>query len=213
MKTLLEYLRLPYTRTVRWDDRDSMYVARVKEIPGCAAHGDTELAALEMLRDNMEDWFADCLEKGDAIPLPEDAVSLPSGKWVQRVPRSLHKRLTELAEQEQVSLNQLVVSYLSEAIGRRDRVSTASASSRLPSEVVVPGIVPDLKAGYAAPDNLYGAAKEGVRVFISHAHDDWSGDPMIGTWRHILPIKSHGTIHVVRGERNFGYQEEEFVSH
>ncbi len=40
-----------------------------------------------------------------------------SGKWVQRVPRSLHARLTKQAKREHVSLNILVVSILSESLG------------------------------------------------------------------------------------------------
>lgn len=44
---------------------------------------------------------------------------LPSGRWVQRVPRTLHRDLIRLAERERVSLNQLVTSLLSEAVGAR----------------------------------------------------------------------------------------------
>ena len=47
---------------------------------------------------------------------PED---LPSGKWLQRVPRTLHRDLIRLAERERVSLNQLVTALLSEAVGAR----------------------------------------------------------------------------------------------
>jgi antitoxin HicB len=120
MRTAQEYLSLPYTMSVRRDDRDSVYVARIKEISACTGHGDTAAAALEMLQDNLEDWIADAIEQGDPIPLPEDLSELPSGKWVQRVPRSIHKRLAEVAETEGVSLNQLVTSFISESLGRRD---------------------------------------------------------------------------------------------
>ena len=44
---------------------------------------------------------------------------LPSGKWLQRVPRTLHRDLIRLAERERVSLNQLVTALLSEAVGAR----------------------------------------------------------------------------------------------
>ena len=44
---------------------------------------------------------------------------LPSGKWLQRAPRTLHRDLIRLAERERVSLNQLVTSLLSEAVGAR----------------------------------------------------------------------------------------------
>ena len=44
---------------------------------------------------------------------------LPSGRWLQRVPRTLHRDLIRLAERERVSLNQLVTALLSEAVGAR----------------------------------------------------------------------------------------------
>ena len=43
-----------------------------------------------------------------------------SGKWVQRVPQSLHAKLAARAEKEGVSLNTLVVSLIAEGLGRRD---------------------------------------------------------------------------------------------
>jgi antitoxin HicB len=119
MKTVQEYLALPYMMTVRWDEESSLFVARVKEIPSCSAHGETRAAALEMLEENLEDWITVCLEDGDAIPIPEDSGALPSGKWLQRVPRSLHKKLVEAADYEGVSLNQFVSTCLAEAIGEK----------------------------------------------------------------------------------------------
>ncbi len=43
----------------------------------------------------------------------------PSGKWVQRVPRSLYLKLTVLAKAEGVSLNQFVTAVLAEAAGKK----------------------------------------------------------------------------------------------
>ncbi len=40
-----------------------------------------------------------------------------SGKFVVRVPKSLHRKLSELAEQEGVSLNQWINTVLAEAVG------------------------------------------------------------------------------------------------
>jgi antitoxin HicB len=42
-----------------------------------------------------------------------------SGKWVQRVPKSLHARFAAKAGEEGVSLNTLVVSLIAEGLGRR----------------------------------------------------------------------------------------------
>jgi antitoxin HicB len=41
-----------------------------------------------------------------------------SGKFVQRLPRSIHARLQSRAKAEGVSLNQLVTAYVAEGLGR-----------------------------------------------------------------------------------------------
>lgn len=120
MNDLHYYLELPYTVIIRRDE-DGDYVARIDELPGCMAHGETQAEALEALDEAMELWITDCLESGDPVPEPTIEESLPSGKWVQRVPKTLHKKLVSLAKRENVSLNQLVASILAEAVGvRRD---------------------------------------------------------------------------------------------
>ncbi|MGS0754645.1 toxin-antitoxin system HicB family antitoxin [Roseateles sp. GG27B] len=43
-----------------------------------------------------------------------------SGKFVTRVPRSLHQRLAARARAEGVSLNALVIAFIAEGLGRRD---------------------------------------------------------------------------------------------
>jgi antitoxin HicB len=118
MKNLSYYLELPYTVILRRDE-DGDYVARIDELPGCAAHGETQAQALEALEEAKEAWITDCLESGNAVPEPAPEEPLPSGKWVQRVPRTLHKKLVALANRENVSLNQLVASILAEAVGAR----------------------------------------------------------------------------------------------
>jgi len=113
-------MSLPYTIILRRDKKDEIFVARVEELSGCSAHGDTEQEAFSNLRDNMEVWIGDCIESGDAVPEPTEEIALPSGKWLQRVPRSLHLKLIHLAKEEGVSLNQLVTSALAEAVGGKE---------------------------------------------------------------------------------------------
>jgi antitoxin HicB len=118
MKNLEYYLELPYTVILRRDE-DKDWVARVDELPGCAAHGKTTQEALKNLEEAKQLWIADCLERNDLVPEPPNENALPSGKWVQRVARSLHGKLVALAKREKVSLNQLVTSMLAEAVGAR----------------------------------------------------------------------------------------------
>jgi antitoxin HicB len=130
-KTLEYYLALPYTIVLRRDIKDEIVVARVEELPGCSAHGDTELEALSNLRDNMQAWIEDCLESGDAVPEPAENIELPSGKWLQRVPRSLHLKLIRLAKDEGVSLNQFITAVLAEAAGEKAALSSKGTAVSL----------------------------------------------------------------------------------
>src|SRR3989442_12344545 len=115
---LNDYLNLPYTVMLRRDDEGD-WIAQVQELSGCIAHGSTEVEALEQLREAKRDWISAALEDHIDIPLPEAEDELPSGKWVQRVPRSLHKQLARLAKTESTSLNSLVTSILSDYVGGR----------------------------------------------------------------------------------------------
>jgi predicted RNase H-like HicB family nuclease len=116
MKTLNEYLALPYTVVLRKDE-DGDVVGRVEELPGCIAHSATRAEALELLDEVQREWITDALERNHPVPEPIQTDDLPSGKWVQRVPRSMHARLAQRADQEGVSLNHLVTSMLAGALG------------------------------------------------------------------------------------------------
>ena len=98
------YMQLPYTVVLK-PDEDGDYVARIDELEGCIAHGETPEAAFALSNEVKELWITDALQRGDAIPEPGIDEELPSGRWVQRVPRALHKQLVELAKKERTSLN------------------------------------------------------------------------------------------------------------
>jgi len=117
-RNLAYYMALPYTRLLR-PDQDGDVVAKILELPGCSAHGTDQQEALANLEEAQKLWLEDCLEAGDPVPEPERDELLPSGKWVQRVPRSLHQKLVKMAKAEGVSLNQLVTSMLSEQSSAR----------------------------------------------------------------------------------------------
>lgn len=117
-RNLAYFMALPYTKTLR-PDQDGDVVAKIQELPGCSAHGRDEQDALANLEEAQRLWIEDCLEAGDPVPEPELEVPLPSGKWVQRVPRSLHQKLASMARNEGVSLNQLVTQMLAEQFGAR----------------------------------------------------------------------------------------------
>lgn len=88
------------------------------DLPGCISDGETVEEAIENGHDAVESWILAAKEAGRGIPEP-GTLEAQSGKWVQRVPRSLHLRLVKQAEREGVSLNTLVVSMISEELGKR----------------------------------------------------------------------------------------------
>jgi antitoxin HicB len=92
------------------------FLIEFPDLPGCMSDGETVEEAMANGFDAVKCWIAVAREKGREIPDSDDAEN-QSGKWVQRVPRSLHARLTKQAKREHVSLNTLVVSILSESLG------------------------------------------------------------------------------------------------
>jgi predicted RNase H-like HicB family nuclease len=123
MSDLQEFLGLPYTVLLR-RDVEGDFVAKIEELPGCSAHGKTREEALQNLDEAKSMWIGDCLENGDPIPPPAEDEPLPSGKWLQRVPRGLHRKLQVLARKDGISFNQYVASLLAEAVGQRNAAPT-----------------------------------------------------------------------------------------
>nr|VFJ54757.1 MAG: antitoxin HicB [Candidatus Kentron sp. FW] len=84
-------------------------------LPGCMSDGQTPEEAVANGKDALAAWLRAAEETGREIPHPSQN---PSGKFVVRVPRSLHARLAIRARQEGVSMNALVSAFLSESLGR-----------------------------------------------------------------------------------------------
>ena len=114
-KTLEYYMGLPYTVEVRHDEDG--WFAKVPELPGCMTYADTFEELGPMIEDARRGWIEDALEHGDPVPEPKTAEGF-SGKFNLRVPKSLHRDLARKAEEEGVSLNQLVVTTLARSVGK-----------------------------------------------------------------------------------------------
>jgi antitoxin HicB len=100
------------------------YLAEVPDLPGCVSDGENPEKALASADGAIKEWIAAARAMGRAIPEP-GAANRFSGKWVQRVPRSLHKKLSEEARREGVSLNSLALTLLAEGIGKRSKKKAA----------------------------------------------------------------------------------------
>ena len=112
--TVQDYMKLPYNIVIRHivDDSGDYYFATVQELDGCMSDGATLEEAHANVREAMEGWIETKLEAGFPIPEPLDAGKY-SGRFVVRLPRTLHRRLAAEAEKEGVSLNQYTVYKLS----------------------------------------------------------------------------------------------------
>lgn len=116
-------MKLDYPFTIRplGDEDGGGYLIEFPDLPGCMSDGETIEEAVANGADAMHGWIEAMRAAGREIPPPSVADDGAfSGKWQQRVPKSLHRRLAERAGREGVSLNTLVVSLLSEGLGRRD---------------------------------------------------------------------------------------------
>jgi predicted HicB family RNase H-like nuclease len=78
--------------------------------------GDTFEELGEMIQDAMRMWIETALEDGVDIPEPRLEEEY-SGKFIVRVPKSLHRELVATAEREGVSLNMYVATVLGKAVG------------------------------------------------------------------------------------------------
>jgi antitoxin HicB len=108
------YLSLDYPVTV-YPEAEGGFVAEIKELPGCITQGETIEELMENINEARELWIETVYESGKRdIPLPVTQQDY-SGKFLLRVPKSLHRRLAEQAEIEGISLNQYAVSLLSAA--------------------------------------------------------------------------------------------------
>ena len=105
------------------------YSITFPDLPGCYSDGATPEEAIENGRDALDSWLAVARGCGDKIPLPFSGVS---GRFVQRVPRSLHAQLIARAKIEGVSLNTLVVSIVSQGLGQRQNEVIKDPSSDYP---------------------------------------------------------------------------------
>ena len=112
--TTKKYLDLPYHIVIQYitDESGSYYFATVREFDGCMSHGDTQEEAFKNIREAMKGWIEAKLENGFSVPEPVDE-SQYSGKFVVRIPKTLHARLAMEAEREGVSLNQYALYRLS----------------------------------------------------------------------------------------------------
>ncbi len=122
-KPLDYYLSLEYPYTVVPDD--GSHFVEFPDLPGCMTQVEDRASIADMAEEIRTLWIEGEYEDGHDIPEPR-LVSQYSGKFVVRLPKSLHRALAQAAEREGSSLNAYVTYLLAER-----RALTAAESSSI----------------------------------------------------------------------------------
>lgn len=96
---------------------ESLFLARVRELPDVAEYAETIEDAYSLACDTIETTAEIFSAQGRKMPSPFGEHLDVSGRMTLRLPRWLHGAMSEGAEVEGVSLNQHVVSLLSYCAG------------------------------------------------------------------------------------------------
>ena len=118
-KPLEYYISLKYPVTLVAAPEGGYFV-KIEDLPGCYSQGETVEEAMEMIEEARRQWLEVVYEDDEiTIPLPQGEREY-SGNVYIRAPKSLHRQLDQMAVREGVSLNQFVVSTLSQAVGYKE---------------------------------------------------------------------------------------------
>ena len=112
MKTLDEYMAMPYRMKIIEDKDEGGFVASYTDLPGCITCGETAESAVVNALDAKRQWLEAAIDSGIEIYEP-DSLKDYSGQFKLRIPRSLHRTLAEHSRGEGISMNQYCVYLLS----------------------------------------------------------------------------------------------------
>ncbi len=111
MRTIEEYLGLPYKMEIIPDMDEGGFVVSFPDLPGCFSCGETIDGAIANAQDAKKAWLEAAIEEGILINEPDDLESY-SGQFKLRLPKSLHKELVLNSKKEGISMNQYCVYLL-----------------------------------------------------------------------------------------------------
>lgn len=98
------------------------YVMTLPDLPGVMGDGATEAQAVADGKEAFAAAVAALQDMGREVPEPlfsiqDTGATSASGKFVARVPKSLHAQLAHRAKKEGVSLNTLVLTFIAQGMG------------------------------------------------------------------------------------------------
>lgn len=192
-----------YTIEIEYED-DGSVLASVAELEGCHAAGDDANDALEMLQDSFDLWVEDAVAAGREMPEPL-AQRAYSGRFLLRMPTSLHADAARSAQRDNVSLNQLILTSIARALGQsdvvdlvRDEVDRVMAGVHGAEEIVYSAAMRALGEAGPPPKVLEYLAKERVDPVSAEAVSSWGC--VYGTG---LPGYASPACGAKRGEVNY----------
>lgn len=112
MKTINDYMSMNYRMEIVEDKDEGGFVVSFPELPGCITCGTTIESAVANAIDAKKAWLETAIEEGIQIQEPDDLEEY-SGQFKLRIPRSLHRSLSEHSKREGISMNQYCVYLLS----------------------------------------------------------------------------------------------------
>ncbi len=95
------------------------YLISYPDFSECFSDGETIEEAIVNGADALKSTIATLKDKGFPVPAPNSG-GVASGKFVARVPKTIHAQLAMRAKSEGVSLNTLVLAFVAEGLGRRE---------------------------------------------------------------------------------------------
>ena len=120
-KDMSYYMSLSYPveiQKVKEDDGGG-YLATIPLLSGCMSDGETVEEAYDNIEAAKAEWLGSMLERKMDIPEPVEEQETFSGRFIVRLPKSLHRTLVKQSRYEGVSLNQYVTSALAFAAGQK----------------------------------------------------------------------------------------------
>ena len=122
VKTFEYYMSLPY-RVVLEPSPEGGWITSIPDLPGCLTQGETKEEALHLIEDAKAGWIDIALQDGDVIPEPNTKEKY-SGKFLVRIPKSLHQEIAVRAKKEAVSINQLATYFFSAGIAKERTIKS-----------------------------------------------------------------------------------------
>jgi predicted RNase H-like HicB family nuclease len=100
------------------EEDDGSWTAIVPDLPGAVAAGAEWADAVAQVGDAIDAWVAAAEASGAGVPPPPPSAGQFSGRFVVRVPRSLHRAASQRAARESVSLNTYCVAAIAQAVAQ-----------------------------------------------------------------------------------------------